>query len=147
MFRVNLQNEQLNVLSYHMIDVFTLPSTLQAYIQQLETSRIRLSQLEQQVQVARVQVLMGHQRQRKCSYCFPYINSSTSSVLEGPIMAFATELLIFFMYMQLLINKWMLIIYIIMFRASSWALASSQVFLLPLHLVMGYSIILYFFSR
>ena len=39
-----------------MIDVFTLPSTLQAYIQQLETSRIGLSQLEQQVQVARVQV-------------------------------------------------------------------------------------------
>ena len=30
---------------------------LQAYIQQLETSRIRLSQIEQQVQAARVQVI------------------------------------------------------------------------------------------
>ena len=34
-----------------------------------------------------------------------------------------------------------------MFRASSWALASSQVFLLPLHLVMGHFIISYFFNQ
>ena len=73
MFRENLQNEQLIVLSYHMIDAFTLPFTLQAYIQQLETSRIRLSQLEQQVQVARVQV---------------------------PVMVFCYTVLIFFMYMH-----------------------------------------------
>jgi hypothetical protein len=58
MFRVNRQNKQLDLLSFHTIwiDVSSLVFTLQAYIQQLETSRIRLSQLEQQVQVARVQV-------------------------------------------------------------------------------------------
>lgn len=37
---------------HEVIDLFIL----QAYIQQLETSRIRLSQIEQQVQAARVQV-------------------------------------------------------------------------------------------
>lgn len=39
---------------YMYISFFSLPN--QAYIQQLETSRIRLSQLEQELQMARTQV-------------------------------------------------------------------------------------------
>jgi hypothetical protein len=71
------------------IDAFTLPFTLQAYIQQLETSRIRLSQLEQQVHVARVQVQWVNGKGN--GFIAFHINSSTSSVLEGPVMVFATQ--------------------------------------------------------
>jgi hypothetical protein len=53
-------NLLLSLIDSCILCLFSL--FFQAYIQQLESSRIRLSQLEQQVQTARVQVHNGSPR-------------------------------------------------------------------------------------